>query len=74
MNHAAPDEFRQAYVDIVSDPATFHASGAYTATLGDWRCREQLAAFEAELFGIGTIDDDAAGNVRRSPTTWSGRW
>ncbi len=52
VNHAAPEEFRQAYVDIVSDPATFHASGAYTATLGDWRCREQLAAFEAELFGM----------------------
>lgn len=52
VNHEAPEEFRQAYVDIVSDPTTFHASGAYTATLGDLTCREQLAAFEAELFGM----------------------
>ena len=52
VNHAAPDEFRQAYQDIVSDPETFHRSGAYTATLGDLACREQIARFEAHLFGM----------------------
>lgn len=52
VNHAAPDEFRQAYVDIVSDPAAFHQSGGYTATLGDHTCREQIARFEAHLFGV----------------------
>ena len=31
---------------IVSDPALFHQSGAYTATLGDLACREQIARFE----------------------------
>jgi aminotransferase len=52
VNHAAPDEFRQAYQSIVSDPELFHRSGAYTATLGDMECREQIARFEAHLFGV----------------------
>jgi aminotransferase len=52
VNHAAPEEFRQAYEAIVSDPAVFHQSGAYTATLGDLACREQIARFEAHLFGV----------------------
>jgi len=52
VNHAAPEEFRQAYLDIVGDPAVFHQSGAYTATLGDLGCRQQIARFEAHLFGV----------------------
>ena len=52
VNHAAPAEFRQAYLDIVSDPALFHQSGAYTATLGDTSCREQIARFEHHLFAV----------------------
>ncbi len=52
VNHPAPGEFRQAYVDIVSDPALFHQSGGYTATLGDLGCREQIARFEQHLFGV----------------------
>ena len=52
VNHEAPEEFRQAYVEVVSDPALFHKSGGYTATLGDLACREQIARFEAALFGV----------------------
>ena len=52
VNHAAPEAFRQAYVDITSDPDLFHKSGGYTATLGDMDCREQIARFEAHLFGV----------------------
>jgi len=52
VNHAAPEEFRQAYIEIVSDPALFHQSGAYTATLGEMGCREQIARFEQHLFGM----------------------
>ena len=32
VNHAAPDEFRQAYAAIVADTELFHKSGGYTAT------------------------------------------
>ena len=52
VNHAAPEPLRRAYDEIVADPDAFHRSGAYTATLGDTACREQLARFEEHLFGI----------------------
>ena len=55
VNHAAPEEFRQAYLDVVSDPAVFHQSGGYTATLGDLNCREQIARFEQHLFAMPRI-------------------
>lgn len=60
VNHEAPEEFRQAYADIAADRALFHRSGGYTATLGDMECREQIAAFEAALFGVPRLD---AGNI-----------
>ena len=52
VNHEAPEEFRQAYQSVVNDAETFHKSGAYTATLGDSDCREQIARFEEHLFGV----------------------
>jgi aspartate/methionine/tyrosine aminotransferase len=52
VNHEAPEEFRQAYVEVASDPVLFHKSGGYTATLGEFECREQIARFEAALFGV----------------------
>lgn len=52
VNHEAPEEFREAYVEIAGDAALFHKSGGYTATLGELECREQIAQFEAELFGV----------------------
>ncbi len=56
VNHRAPEEFRQAYLAIADDPAVFHASGGYTATLGDMDCREQIAAFETAIFGVPRLD------------------
>ncbi len=52
VNHEAPEAFRQAYESVVSDRELFHKSGAYTATLGDMECREQIAKFEAHIFGV----------------------
>ena len=52
VNHEAPDEFRKAYESIVADADLFHKSGAYTATLGDLECREQIARFEEHMFGV----------------------
>src|SRR5690606_10752929 len=51
VNHAAPEGLRQAYKEIADARGAFHRSGAYTATLGDMECREQLARFESHLFG-----------------------
>lgn len=52
VNHAAPEEFRQAYVEVAGDPALFHRSGGYTATLGELECRTQIARFEEALFDV----------------------
>jgi aspartate/methionine/tyrosine aminotransferase len=56
VNHAAPEGLRRAYEEIVSDAEAFHRSGAYTATLGDTACREQLARFEAHLFNVPKLE------------------
>lgn len=59
VNHAAPAGYRQAYLDVVGDPALFHASGGYTPTLGTEECRAAVVAFEEHLFGVrglGTRD------------------
>jgi aminotransferase len=55
VNHPAPEALRQAYLDIASDPAAFHKSGGYTATLGDLECRDALARFDSYLFGVGNL-------------------
>jgi aspartate/methionine/tyrosine aminotransferase len=52
VNHETPTEFRQAYASVAADADLFHKSGGYTATLGELECREQIAQFEAHLFGV----------------------
>ncbi|MBI4519337.1 MAG: pyridoxal phosphate-dependent aminotransferase [Gemmatimonadetes bacterium] len=52
VNHPAPEAFRKAYEEVAADAALFHKSGAYTATLGELECREQIARFEEHLFGV----------------------
>ena len=52
VNHPAPEEMRLAYEEVARDPALFHRSGGYTATLGDLECREAIAHFEEHLFGV----------------------
>jgi aminotransferase len=56
VNHEAPAEFRQAYAAVAADADLFHKSGGYTATLGEIECREQIAQFEAHLFGVPRLD------------------
>ena len=55
VNHPAPEALREAYEEIVSDPALFHKSGGYTATLGDLDCRAALAEFDSYLFGVAQL-------------------
>ena len=55
VNHRAPKEFREEYIEMSVDDRLFHITGAYTATLGDNECREQIAEFEKHLFGMKNI-------------------
>src|SRR5262245_34216746 len=61
VNHAAPPEFREAYLEVAGDPALFHRSGGYTVTLGETECREQIARFEADLFGVPRLGAEHIG-------------
>ena len=58
----------QAYQEIVSDPALFHKSGGYTATLGDLECREQLAPLRG-----APLRRAAARRRSTSPSAWAAR-
>lgn len=55
VDHPAPEGFRRAYEEVAADPALFHRSGGYTATLGELACREQIARFGEHLFGAGGL-------------------
>jgi aspartate/methionine/tyrosine aminotransferase len=61
VNHGAPDGFREAYEEVARDAALFHRSGGYTATLGEVECREQIACFEAHLFGTPRLGPEHIG-------------
>jgi aspartate/methionine/tyrosine aminotransferase len=52
VNHAAPEEFRKSYMDVVGDASEFHKSGAYSTTPGDSELRDLIARFEEVLFGL----------------------
>ena len=51
VNHAAPEDLRDAYTQIIHDPDRFHASGAYPPTIGAPECRQALVDFEKHLYG-----------------------
>lgn len=52
VNHLSPPLLAEKYIEICSDAEKFHRSGAYSATAGETRCREALALFEREIFGM----------------------
>lgn len=51
VNHDSPPELRQAYLEVMQRPDRFHASGAYSPTIGLPTCRAAIAQYEKHLFG-----------------------
>lgn len=61
VNHASPESLRQSYIRILSSPEAFHKSGAYTATLGDERCKQALVDYEGYLYNMkGLVPSNVA--------------
>jgi len=58
VNHRAPEALREIYLEICSDPKTFHEVGAYPPTPGLRTCREQLARLEEDLFGMDVGEEN----------------
>jgi aspartate/methionine/tyrosine aminotransferase len=52
VNHRAPVEMQDLYVEICKNTEDFHKSGAYSLTTGSIDCRLQLARFEEKIFGL----------------------
>ena len=52
VNHEAPEELRQAYINIIQDDARFHTSGGYSPTIGFPECRQAVVDYEKHLYGI----------------------
>jgi len=55
VNHRSPVELREAYLDIIEDPAKFHLSGGYSATNGDPFCKDAIVKYEQEYYKMTGI-------------------
>ena len=51
-NHEAPEDLRNAYQYILSDPERFHLSGGYSTSIGDREFRNAICKFEKHLYDI----------------------
>lgn len=56
VNHPAPEEMRQAYVGIATDPTAFHKCGAYPHTLGSLEFKQAVVEFEKHVYGMTDLD------------------
>ncbi|MBS3094565.1 pyridoxal phosphate-dependent aminotransferase [Candidatus Pacearchaeota archaeon] len=52
VNHNAPEQLREAYLEIVQDNKLFHESGGYSPTLGMLECKEALVKYEKHIHNI----------------------
>src|SRR3989344_3599867 len=52
VNHQAPEELKEAYLEIIKDNNSFHQSGGYSSTLGMNECKEALAKYEQHVYGL----------------------
>lgn len=57
-DHEAPQPLKDAYTQISRDTLLFHQSGRYSAIKGNLACREQLTAFEHDIFHIPRLTPD----------------
>jgi len=60
VNHKAPEELRNAYEFIISDPKLFHSSGRYSPILGDAEFKKAICKFENELYGMNISEKQIA--------------
>ena len=59
-NHAAPENLRKSYENIIADPERFHFSGNYSTSIGDKEFRSTLCKFENYLYGMDITEKQIA--------------
>lgn len=58
VNHEAPEELRQEYIDIAQDKTLFHKTGAYSPSDGSPELKKALVDFNAQLFGSSSKEEN----------------
>lgn len=58
VNHEAPEELRQEYIDIASDRNLFHKTGAYSPSDGSPELKKALLDFNAQFFGSHSSSEE----------------
>lgn len=58
VNHNAPEELRQEYIDIASNRQLFHQTGAYSPSDGSPELKKALIAFNSEFFGVQNSSEE----------------
>jgi len=58
VNHQAPEELRQEYIDIASDSDLFHKTGAYSPSDGTPEMKRAILDFNSQIFGIESSSEE----------------
>lgn len=58
VNHQAPEQLRQEYIDIATDTDLFHKTGAYSPSDGTPELKKALIDFNAQLFGAQSNEEN----------------
>ena len=58
VNHEAPEELRQEYIDIAQDRDLFHKTGAYSPSDGSLELKRALLDFNSQLFGVHSSTEE----------------
>ena len=58
VNHEAPEELRQEYIDIAQDRDLFHKTGAYSPSEGSLELKRALLDFNSQLFRVHSSTEE----------------
>lgn len=58
VNHEAPEELRQEYVDIANCGDAFHKTGGYSPSDGMLEMKKAILDFNAQLYGIDSSKEE----------------
>jgi aspartate/methionine/tyrosine aminotransferase len=58
VNHEAPEELRQEYINIANDTSLYHKTGGYSPSDGSLELKKALIDFNSQLYGINSSNEE----------------